>query len=166
MPNCNFNCCRRGSYYPREVFTCNCLNNCNAGTIINPQPTIERAVLGITAETMVSGNSVVPVSSLFSNGTAVRSSGNGNISLTAGVYQVSYNITGIVPNGGFISTALMLDGTQIQTTNSVVSAAPGTIQSVSNQIILNLTQNQILALFNETPESVNVISANISLLKL
>ena len=166
MSNCNFNCCRTGPYYPREIFTCSCLNRCSIGTIVNPQVPREWAVFGLDTTTTVLADGVIPVTLLRSSGTAITDGGAGNVNLTAGVYQISYNVTATVPEGGLVSIVLELGGTEIATTNSLMSGTEGDAVSLSNQIIINLTDSQVLNLINKTDSNVSFESANISITKL
>lgn len=167
MPNCNFNGCFSGSYYPRRVFTSNCNTGaCSGARIINPAVPLEFAVFKLVDPVVVSSEDNIPVSREVFSGTAVTDGGNGEVELTAGSYRVSYNVLSEIPDNGEVRTILQLNDVDISTTESVVSGSAGEEFSLSNQTILTLTEAQILTLVNNTDQPVNIISANISVNKL
>lgn len=166
MPNCNFNCCRRSSYYPRQIMTCSCLNNCSVGSVVNPEIVNEFAVFILSGARSIEAESSVPAEVLDSSGTAISDGGNGGVNLTAGLYQVSYNVSAIIPAGGEVELEFRLDDVPVSGSRSVANAVSGQRVTLTNSIILRLNQNQVLGLVNASSEMIDVSSASISILKI
>ena len=167
MPNCNFNSCFSGNSYPRQIFTRRCkTGSCSGGRIVNPDVPVQFAVFTLNTATSVESGEVVPVTRTSFGGTAISDGGNGKIDLTAGVYRISYNATAVMANGGEVRTILEFDGVAVSTTESVLSGSAGEETSLSNQIILNLEEAGTLTLVNSASESVNILTANVSIDKL
>ena len=166
MPNCNFNGCFVRRNYPRQIFTCNCGNQrCGGGRVINPEIPAEFGVFEVEGVTVDSGANI-PLTQTNLSGTAITEGGGGQVNLTAGNYRVSYNALFVVPNAGQVRTVLRLDGVNISTTESVITDTAGQQNSVSNQIIITVTGNQVLTFVNFSEDAVEFLSANLSIDKL
>lgn len=167
MPNCNFNACFTGPSYPRRVFTRNCNNvSCGRGSVINPEIPLEFGVFeNVEIQTVANGEEV-----LFSlsqgSGTAIKDGGDGEIVLTAGVYIVSYNAVVEVPSGGESRLITRFAGGNILTSQTVASGEIGQVFSLSSQFILDINKTGSLRIINNTGESINILSINISINKL
>lgn len=166
MPNCNFNGCYGGPYYPRRINTCSCLNTCSVGQIVNPQVQGEWGVFLLTDETVVGPGETIPVQVSNSNGTAISDSGNGIISLSAGLYEISYSVNAQLPASGEISITLEQDGAAIAGTESSFTGEEGQVVNLSNKIILNFEDATQLTLVNSSSDAVAVELANLTILKL
>lgn len=168
MPNCNFNACFSGPYYPRQICTCNCGggNACPGGSVVNPVQQKEWGVFELSDPVVVQANQEITLTKSMSSGSAVSKDLQGDFFLTAGVYQISYNANFEVPASGKVMLCLELGSVCLPATQSVFTGSVGGINSLSKQIILNLTQSQKLSLLNKTGEAVNFQSANLSINKI
>jgi len=166
MPNCNFNACYCGPYYPRPINTCSCLNRCSVGTVVNPTIPREWAVFLLTTTTSVNSNATIPVTLSASSGSSITDAGSGTITLTPGTYEISYTADVVIPTGLTVSLALENNGEEISGTTTNMTGTAGQVVNLSNKIILNFTDTASLTLVNATGETVSVDRANVTILKL
>jgi len=166
MPNCNFNACYCGPYYPRPINTCSCLNRCSVGTVINPTIPREWAVFVLTGSSNVSSNATVPVALSTSSGTSITDAGSGFITLTPGTYEISYSLDAVIPSGGNVSFALEEGSDVITGTTTTSSGEENEVANLALRTILNLTSTTTIGLVNTTSEAVTVNNANVTILKL
>lgn len=167
MPNCNFNGCYTGPNYPRGVFTRNCNNvSCGRGRVINPEIPLEFGVFENVESQNVLNEEPVLFSLSTGSGTAIKDGTNGEIDLTAGVYRVSYNAVVEIPSGGVARLISQFDGDNILTSQTASSGSEEQVFSLSNQFILNINEAGTLRIINNSGESVNILSVNVSINKL
>ena len=165
MPNCNFNGCYGGPYYPRRINTSSCLNTCSVGRIVNPSVQVEWGVFLLNDGTNVGSGDNIPVQESNSNGTAITDLGGGVVRLSAGLYEISYSLNALVPASGEVRVSLEQNSGMILGTESAATGNEGETINLSNKIIVNLEEASNLSLVNLSADAVNFQEVNLTILK-
>ena len=166
MPNCNFNGCYGGPYYPRRINTSSCLNTCSVGRIVNPSVQVEWGVFLLDGDTTVGAGNDIPVQISNSSGTAITDLGGGVIRLSAGLYEISYSLNALIPSSGEVRVSLGQNSVIIPGTESVATGDEGETVNLSNKIIVNLESSSNLSAVNLSSDAVNFQGVNLTILKL
>ena len=160
MPR-RFNCCVFN--HPCPIFCP--INLACSNNIQNPTLPNEFAFLNNLAPSSIASNAVIPLGLANFFGNFVVPSDNG-VSLTAGVYEVSYSVSGIIPENNTFSVGLNLDGVEVA--GSTMTSAQQSTNEVNIQrtIVVNVPFGGLLQLVNKSSQSVDFSFASMFIRQL
>ena len=162
--NDNTNGCFTGPYYPRPIFQCCSGGSCGGpNTIVNPTRSEEWGFF-VGEGATVAQNQALPLTLNASAGTAVTQSDATTVGLTAGSYQVSFNVTASSATNP-MEFALELNGTVLP--YSIVTATgDSTNKTLSNSVIISVPTNATLRIVNLTAGNATATRSNLAATKL
>lgn len=159
-----YNC--YGPYYPCPISCCSC-NCCCSNVVQNPiVVTINLAFLSLTTVTEVASGGVVPVTLVSNVGTAITSTTPGVVNLSAGSYEVSYNVNSLIGSSGTNSFGLQLNGTSVPASISIATGTVGATTTQTNTSVITATSPSTLSLVNLGADTVDVNLANLTIRKI
>ena len=162
--NDNTNACYSGPYYPNPVFKCCQTSSCGgSNTVINPTRSEEWGFFvggGVTA----GQGQALPITLTASAGTAVSQSDSTTIGLTAGSYQVAYNVTASSTTSP-MEFALQLNGSVLPY-STATAAGDSSTKTLSNTVIISVPTNATLQIVNQTAGNASVVRSNLAATKL
>ena len=158
--------CHSGPYYPRPLRFCSGSCSDSPNTVLNPAlPSTNFAMAIATGIGQIENGGTVPLDIINSNGSTIFMNVLGDINLTAGTYAITYNVSGILSQNNDFSFGLYLNGVLIETSQSHLSGDYYDDGSLSNQVIITVTQNSVVRLVN-IGDSATLTTANMSVTRL
>jgi len=155
-----------GPSTPCPVVCCSCTDCCENNVQNPPVITSTIAFFSLTTPTAILSVGVVPVTLVLNSGNGVTSPSVGTASLTAGTYEVSYNVTSIIGEDGINSFGLVLGGSVIPSSVASVDGATGDLATISNSVVFSTTGTQSLTLNNLGDDTITVNVANLTIRKI
>ena len=155
--NCRYT--RNGPYYPCQVTTSFC--NCTGNSVINPVSTESFAFLSLVSPATVDCEEIVPVALSSSGGSGITSTESGVVNLTPGTYQATFNVTSEIGASGENNFALSVNDEVLSSSISQVQGTIGNVESVSNSVVITISESSTLNLINNGTDEVTISNANL-----
>lgn len=152
--------------HPCPIF-CGRLVSCT-NDIINPVITNSFGFFNNTTTQTIAAFSTIPVNFVLGEGTSISPSTDvaGAVQLAAGTYEVSYFAEVVLPESGTAEIALELNGATVIGSPVTETGTSGEILTLTQTVMITMTQTSILELVNNTSNSVVVNLASLSIKRL
>lgn len=152
--------------HPCPIF-CGLLTTCT-NDVINPIMTANYAYFNNTSTITTPTLSNIPVFFSIGEGTAIAQSSStaGAVSIAPGTYEVSYFANATLPASGTASLALSLNGAVISGSQIDSSGTASQTVTLSQTVMISVTQSSTLALFNSSADALTTTLASMTIKKL
>lgn len=155
---CGIGCCPNS---PRPIFV---FGDCSTSTdIINPIIPTSYGFFENNLGGAVATGGIIPVTATSLRGSKITASTttSGAVNLTPGTYEITYFVNGTIPASATMSVGLESNGTQIAGSTATISGTAGNQATVQKTIVLTVTENTTLGLYNLGTDSLTISNANL-----